>query len=579
MSNIIAIQQFLVGKTFAIPTYQRDYAWTTEQVEDLFEDVAEAISTQSSHYLGTVVLARNGAGPYEVVDGQQRLSTLALIIHALLEQLAPTDQQRVADTAILLRQGNQLKLHFGNNATFVESLLGGENPSPQTAGQRKLFAAYRYSCDRACTLAKQGGRARIVQWLETLKTLEIIEFIAQDTGRAIRMFQTVNDRGLPLSAMDKAKALLVYYSNRHLDGELDSRINQCFGQCFVAFDAMREHVRKPALRIDNIARDSFSEDDLLRYHYLSYGFSGIVDGGDWDGSLRTVFESFLKGTLKSFSQDKNVLRAFIKDYAEDLSMFCVAFRDLVLETERNARLYKYLVALGVSARLYPLSVRLYQRGILFDVPAGSVVDLLKCLEICDVRVYKTRGTEPAKDIGLISHMSRSATGKQISDSLRSFIAKFMPDGYFSTQLGQDMYHNQALPLVMLEYNEHCSGSFQDVAILQDLVLQQVTREHILSQTPSFSVVAHGFDDDDDFNAHLHLLGNLTPLTRSENSKCSNVSVHSKMTDANLYTASRFVATRQLAQQYIAGSQKFHKSELQQRTKELTAWILGRWPLW
>lgn len=579
MSNVIAIQQFLVGKTFAIPTYQRDYAWTTAQVEDLFEDISEAITTQSSHYLGTVVLARNGTGPHEVVDGQQRLSTLALVIHALLEQLPPDDAQRIADTAILLRHGTELKLHFGNNADFVSSLLSGGALTPRTAGQRKLKAAYGYACERSKALAEQGGRELIAQWLDTLKTLEVIEFVAQDTGRAIRMFQTVNDRGLPLSAMDKAKALLVFYSNRHLNGELDTLINEAFGRCFAAFDAMREHVTQPALRIDNIARDAFSEDDLLRYHYLAYQFPDIVNGGDWDGSLRTVFDSFLKGTLKYFSQDAEKLGAFIKDYVEDLSSFCNAFRALVSETETNHRLYKYLVSLGVSARLYPLTVRLHQRGMLFETPPGAAVDLLQCLETCDVRVYKTRGTEPAKDVGLLSHMSRTATAKQIADALLSFTTRFMPDGYFQTQLGQDMYHNQALTLMMLEYDEHCAGAPHDVDALRALVSAQITREHILSQTPSFSVAAHGFDDDDDFTAHLHQIGNLTPLSKSENSKCTNVAVHSKMTDPALYTASRYAATRTLAQRYMAGTQQFQKSDVQQRTRELSSWVLNRWPLW
>ena len=579
VSNIIAIQQFLVGKTFSIPTYQRDYAWTTQQVEDLFEDVSEAIVTASPHYLGTVVLARNGSSSYEVVDGQQRLSTLMLVINALLEQLLPNHEQRIADTAILLRQGNQLKLDFGNNANFVNALLKGRKPKPATAGQRKLFAACVYASERARTLAHQGGQGLVVQWLDTLKTLEIIEFIAQDTGRAIRMFQTVNDRGLPLSATDKAKALLVFYSNRYLNGKLDVRVNKAFGRCFSAFDAIREHVRKPGMRVNNIARDAFSEDDILRYHYLSFSFQDAVNIGDWDGSLHTVFEGFLKGTLKRFSANPDRLRAFISDYVEDLSSFCTAFLGLVSDTENNARLYKYLVVLGASARLYPLTVRLYQRNMLFDVPNRTAVDLLKCLEVCDVRVYKTRGTEPAKDIGLVSHMSRSATVEQISDSLRAFAGRFMPDRYFLTQLGHDVYHNQALTLIMLDYDENCSGIKYKVAVLQDLVSQQITREHILSQTPSFSVVAHGFNDEDDFASHLHQLGNLTPLTKSENSKCSNVSVHSKMTKPSLYTASRYATTRLLAQEYIAGNQRFQKAELQQRTTNLSAWALQRWFLW
>ena len=579
MSNVIDIQQFFVGKRFVIPSYQRDYAWTTAQVEDLFEDTSEAIATQSSHYLGTVVLSHNGSGPFEVVDGQQRLSTLALVIHALLKELPSDDEQRIADTAILLRQGGDLKMHFGNNEAFVDALFCDGETNPETAGQRKLRAAYKYACERAKALFAKGGKELITKWMETLKTLEIIQFVAEDTGRAIRMFQTVNDRGLPLSAMDKAKALLVFYSNRHLAGALDSRINVCFGNCFAAFDAMREFVSQPGFQIDNIARDTFSEDDLLRYHYLSYNFPSIVDGGDYNGSIRTVFDSFLKGTLKQFATDPSKLSAFIEDYIVDLRTFCDAFRDVVNEAAVNTRIYKYFVVLGVSARLYPLTIRLHQRQMLFETSGELKADLLKCIETCDVRVYKTRGTDPAKDIGDISHTSRNASAQDIADSLRSFTTRFMPDGHFQTQLTQEMYHNRALPLMLLEYSEDCDDIRYDISILQDLVIQQITREHILAQNPSFTVIGHGFADEDDFDAHLHQLGNMTPLTKSENSKCSNVSVHTKMTDQKLYTSSRFAGTRLLAHDYISGTQQFQKADLQQRTQKLSTWIRERWPLW
>lgn len=275
MSDIIKIEPFLVGKTFIIPVYQRDYAWTTTQVDDLLEDISEAIETSSPHYLGTVVLAHGESG-FEIVDGQQRLSTLTLLIHALLEELPADDQERIIDTGILLKRAGKLKLDFGKNASFVSDLFSGSNRLPATAGQRKLLDAYKHACEWAKTLSNTGGRDLIVKWMGTIKNLEVIQFDAKDTGRAIRMFQTINDRGLPLSAMDKAKALLVFYSNRRLDGDLDSSISSYFGKCFAAFDEMREFVRLPEFRIDNIARDTFSEDDLLRYHYLSYSFPDIV---------------------------------------------------------------------------------------------------------------------------------------------------------------------------------------------------------------------------------------------------------------------------------------------------------------
>ena len=66
MSNTISIQQLLVDKTFCIPSYQRDYAWTTHEVSDLLLDIQEAIETSDPHYLGTLVLAGNGGQSYGV---------------------------------------------------------------------------------------------------------------------------------------------------------------------------------------------------------------------------------------------------------------------------------------------------------------------------------------------------------------------------------------------------------------------------------------------------------------------------------------------------------------------------------
>ena len=579
MSDIIKIEEFLVGKTFIIPAYQRDYAWTTTQLDDLLEDILEAIETSSPHYLGTVVLAHGESG-FEIVDGQQRLSTLTLLIHALLEELPEDDQDRIIDTGILLERAGKLKLDFGKNASFVSDLFSGSNRLPETAGQRKLLDAYKHARVWAKTLSNKDGRERIMKWMKTIKTLEIIQFDANDTGRAIRMFQTINDRGLPLSAMDKAKALLVFYSNRYLEGDLDSDISDYFGQCFAAFDVMREFVRKPAFRIDNIARKTFSEDDLLRYHYLSYSFPDTVEGGDYYGSIQTVLDGFLRGTLKQFSKSSpEKLRDFIEDYTQDLSSFCNAFQRVISHAETNPRLYKCLVVLGISATLYPLLIRLYQREMLFEKPPDSDTDLLQCLETCDVRVYKTRATDPAKDIGSLSHVSRHASTRGISNDLRSFTKWFMSDGYFQTLLAQDMYHNGALPLIMLEYDEYRAKTRYDIEILRELVLEQITREHILSQTPSFSVTEHGFDNDDDFKEHLHNLGNMTPLRKQENSRCNNASVHAKMTDNQFYSSSRYVSTKLLAAEYRAGSKQFRKKDLQQRTQTLSKWVQKRWPLW
>ena len=435
----------------------------------------EALETCSDHYLGTIVLSRNGGHSYEIVDGQQRLSTLTLIIQALLKQLDPDGSDCIASEAILLRNGSTLKLDFGNNASFVQQLFGGKLPTPTTAGQRKLQAAYGFAQDRATAIVDEGGIALIKKWIETIKSLEIIQFVAVDTGRAIRMFQTVNDRGLPLTAMDKAKALLVYYSNRYLAGSLDEDINSAFGDCFSAFDSLREFVTASGYHIYNIARDPFTEDDLLRYHYLAYNHPLALNASDFNGTARTVFDGFLKRSLKELCRKLTTYDSSSATIHPTFDHSPSHFISIISATTTDRRLYRLFVILGLAARLYPLAIRLHQRGLLHTKVPNTSIDLLHCLEVCDVRVYKTRGTDPARDIGDLSHRSRTSTVQDIAEGLRNFVMWFMPDGTFQSNLSQDMYHNEALTFFLIYIDEHIAGSaFEHSALLQ-MVRDQITR--------------------------------------------------------------------------------------------------------
>lgn len=578
MSDIISMQQFLVGKRFHIPTYQRDYSWNLAQVDDLLSDIQEASADPSGHYLGTIVLVRNGNESNEVVDGQQRLSTLLMLIHALLQRLPESDSDRIANEAILLRRKDSLTLDFGRNMTFVIDLLAGGEPFPDSLGQRRLKEAYEYMAERSKTLFSQGGTVLVKDWLETIKRVAVISFEAESTGRAIRIFQTVNDRGVPLTAMDKAKALLIYYSSRHLQGKLDDKINEAFGRCFHAVESMRARTLEPGYRIDNIVRDTFNEDDVLRYHYLAYHHDLASNVSDYDGTVRTVYESFLKGTLKGLSPKAHDLERFISDYIADLSAFTESFLELVSATRTDVRLYRLFVVLGLAARLYPLTIRLHQRGLLKTQVLASGLDMLHCIEVCDVRIYKTRGTEPAKDIGLLSHKSRNASFHELTDGIRDFVERFMPDGMFATYLSQDMYHNGALVQMLLWHEESVTGRTCSQSDVLQMVMDQITREHIIAQSPNWAVSSQGFSDETDFINHLHLLGNLTLLTKSENSKCSNEPTATKMTDTRLYARSKYAQTRDLAHQFSLNPAAFDKASILSRTRELVSLIMSHWTI-
>ena len=153
MSNITSIQTFLMGKNLRIPNYQRDYAWRKEHVEALLSDISDVLETNTDgHYMGTIVIAKANDGVFEVVDGQQRLTTITLVLRAFLNQLTTDLETRYRyanEYALLLTDDEQhLKINFGKNKNFISDLFLDKPIEPQTAGQRRLKEAYNYTTDR-----------------------------------------------------------------------------------------------------------------------------------------------------------------------------------------------------------------------------------------------------------------------------------------------------------------------------------------------------------------------------------------------------------------------------------------------
>ncbi len=99
---------------FRIPSYQRPYAWTTEQAGELFDDLVESIdkddgdvSDTSPYFLGSIVLIKQDATPdADVVDGQQRLTTLTLLLAAIRATVAPASASYL--TTLLYERGNPI---------------------------------------------------------------------------------------------------------------------------------------------------------------------------------------------------------------------------------------------------------------------------------------------------------------------------------------------------------------------------------------------------------------------------------------------------------------------------------------
>lgn len=582
------IEQFFTGKTLLIPGYQRDYAWTKINVDDLFDDIEEALEAGGSHYLGTFILSqKDKSAPVHVVDGQQRLTTLTMLLHALIDA--------VEDEAIKQHYRNTFISHpvtgpkfcvLGANEEFFRRLLDDKALTTVSDGQERLLKAYGGIRFRVNDLLQKGGEARIKEWLLCISLLEVLEFIEPNEGKAIRMFQSVNDRGVPLAKMDIVKSLLVYYSNRYLNGALDEFVAQLFGAAFRSFSRIKRLAREDGYEVRHINRESFREDDVLRYHYFAFDGSafGAVAGADYNATSETVLEFFLKPALKRLRDKPDKLQAFITQYTEDLAGFFGGLESLVAMTRDDKANYLLFVSQDLSATLYPLVIRLHLKDWLSQRAGdGAQRGLHQLIELVDLRVFKLRGTNPQADIARLMRDLPKLTVSQVAVELRDFCQRFMPDALMASRMVDDeLYRNPGAQRMLLEADEQTRQELKQAPLgIEELVaLNKVglTIEHILPQEPNFDIVAYGFVDADEYLQHKHRLGNLMLLESPLNSACNNRTVEDKMSVPKLYPASSLSSVKALAAQRAGQGVLYSKSDLDNRGQKLAGLIAKRWPL-
>ncbi|WP_316232891.1 DUF262 domain-containing HNH endonuclease family protein [Bradyrhizobium sp. SZCCHNPS2010] len=213
---------------FRIPGYQRPYAWTTEQARDLFDDLigfmkagGSAIDKIAPYFLGSIVLIKPEAVPdSDVVDGQQRLTTLTLLLSAIR---ANVPAEAAADiTQLLYERGSQI---LGTQDRFRLSLRPRDLEFFQTYVQREdgfadLIELGQQDTDSRQNLVSNGrlfddrvkalsveDRVALAQFIVTRCFLVVVA--TPDLDSAYRIFSVLNSRGLDLAPTDILKAEIV----------------------------------------------------------------------------------------------------------------------------------------------------------------------------------------------------------------------------------------------------------------------------------------------------------------------------------------------------------------------------------
>lgn len=214
---------------FEIPDYQRPYAWTTEETNELLDDLVQAmgevvpVADIPPYFLGSIVLIKaQGKASAQVVDGQQRLTTLTILL-CVLRELAGNEDERESLDAYIREKGNvfsgtqeryRLNPRPRDRELFQEYIqqrgalerFVHQDPAGLSDAQRNMLLNARALYD-ALAVRTPDLRRRLATFM--VRRCYLVVVAASDQESAYRIFSVMNDRGLDLSPTDILKSKII----------------------------------------------------------------------------------------------------------------------------------------------------------------------------------------------------------------------------------------------------------------------------------------------------------------------------------------------------------------------------------
>lgn len=206
----------LSGATFEVPIYQREYAWTIEEVEEFWDDLKGAVDT-GSYFLGLLILTKEGKR-FHVVDGQQRILTLTLLAAALRSEAVKAGRTALAEK---LRSDFLEAMDFetdeveprvilseeDDNST-LQAIVGGRDVGKldEDGLSDRLLHAYDLLVQKVRADISQDRFKRLGVWSEFISTqLYFAVFVHPDAASAYKVFEAINTRGRGLTTAELLK--------------------------------------------------------------------------------------------------------------------------------------------------------------------------------------------------------------------------------------------------------------------------------------------------------------------------------------------------------------------------------------
>lgn len=558
-------------RVFRIPHYQRFYSWQKRQREDLFSDLEELAkkTTTEHHFMATIVCYRTselkpvGTSQYwiyEIVDGQQRLTTLIILLKCI-EIALPTDSiERRELGSMLVKQDGQLVLLQTNNANdliFNRFIRDGISPDP---AELQIHADFhlKHAIDQCRSFVKKWSQnpAELMSLLTmVLHRLGFVAYDIEDETLVYTIFEVLNSRGLDVDWLDKTKSMLMgrvfelAESKQSAESQIRS-LQNIWGKIYL-----------------ELAKHDVPGDEVLRTTAtLNYG-------ANQGGKPRSAENSLIKirDNCTQFSIPTKLSEALL-DYARKLTTLR-GKRELVPVAEiLQARI------LGVAIMSIP------------NASDSQKQSLLDQLERITFRIYYLFGIDARKEaaryIRLAARITKPGSHPlspaKVLEELKDIGQAYPVDHALACGIfQQDCYaRSEMCRYILWQFEEHLAERLGTAATLNDHDRMEIWRkraadtiEHIFPQKPENEPgwkgkMRRAACEEEDVAKHVGRIGNLILLPKPLNSGARTLPFIDKQRYYNAHNL-RMVAE-------ICKYQDWTLDSIEQREATIVAWAMKRW---
>ena len=569
---------------FNIPKYQRAYAWEKKQLDEFVDDL-ENQDPQKNYFLGTILFQNRGMSDdfdyIDIVDGQQRITTLIIFMKLLIDQLIGHKGETTKTKMLIhtyIHQYEEYKLRVSQDDNdFFQSYILQDNTLPngqvRTPSQRRLNNAKRILSERI----EKYSLEDLSLLKEKVESMKVLTYSVTNNAEATQIFETTNDRGKSLTGLEKTKSFLMYNTqivSDKPDTELETIQNR-FSEIYRDYEIINN--------IKNKSNRLSDEDVILQYHCIAF-----EEWGSDHEYIQPV--QMIKDQVNKLIKTGKKTKA--KDFISRCSRELQESFDIVKKLlQSNISSILDIFALNRAGVSYALLIKTYKLDNSYE--KGNFKKVARLLEIICFRLG-IGGYRIDRGRNRLYELSRTFNGdfNSLVGDLKDFVNSFCNDSDFqrhllSTAFNEEINNNDQMYLFWKYENylrENEQPKFKGMSYDEFVDKDPETKfsiEHIIPQKPEESKVIKEnsksiipLQTPEFEEKYLHCIGNLTIDPLSANISKSNKDFQQK--EQNYFRKAPLKTQNELSDFLNKDTGLWDEKSIAERRKKILEFALDYW---